>query len=191
MDSVSAKAALRKEVIARRSLITAIEQQAFAQRLATVGADFAAEKRASVAAVFWSIGDEPPTFPLLQNLARQGIATALPVIQGRGLPLAMRLWKEAEPLAEGQWGIKEPLPEAQEVFPDLLFVPLAAYDRAGNRLGYGAGYYDRTLARLRAMKPIITVGVAYGIQETQTIPVDATDEPLDYVLTDREWIICR
>ncbi len=75
--------------------------------------------------------------------------------------------------------------------PDLLFVPLAAYDRSGNRLGYGAGYYDRTLAKLRAAKAITAVGVAYDIQEMQAIPTDATDEKLDYVLTDHEWIICK
>lgn len=191
MDSVSAKAALRKDVLARRSHVTEAERQAFAQRLATVGAGFAAEKRSSLASVFWSIGDEPSTFPLLQSLARQGIATALPAILGRGKPLALRLWKEGVPLAQGQWGIKEPVAEAEEVFPDLLFVPLVAYDRAGNRLGYGAGYYDRTLARLRTMKPVIAVGVAYGVQEIQAVPVDATDEKLDYVLTDHDWIVCQ
>ena len=74
MDSVSAKAALRKDVLARRSLVTETQRQAFAERLASVGAAFAAEKQASLASVFWSIGDEPPTLPLLQSLARQGIA---------------------------------------------------------------------------------------------------------------------
>lgn len=191
MDSVSAKAALRKDVLARRSLVTETQRQAFAERLASVGAAFAAEKQASLASVFWSIGDEPPTLPLLQSLARQGIATALPAILGRGKPLALRLWKEGEPLAQGQWGIKEPVAEAEEGFPDLLFVPLVAYDRSGNRLGYGAGYYDRTLARLRSMKPVIAVGIAYAAQEAEGIPIDPTDEKLDFVLNDREWIVCR
>jgi 5-formyltetrahydrofolate cyclo-ligase len=191
MDSVSAKAALRKDALARRTLITGIEQRAFAQRLAMIGAGIVAEKRASVVSAFWSIGTEPATLPLLQNLARQGVATALPVMQGRGAPLVFRLWKEGEALADAMWGIKEPLPDAREVYPDLLFVPLAAYDRAGNRLGYGAGFYDRTLARLRAMKPITAVGVAFDIQELPAIPVEPTDEKLDYVLTNHEWIICK
>lgn len=168
-----------------------MESRAFAQRLAKIGAGIVAEKKVSIVSAFWSIGDEPSTFPLLENLARQGVETALPVMQGRRAPLLFRLWKEGEPLREAKWGIKEPLPGAREVLPDLLFVPLAAYDRAGNRLGYGAGYYDRTLAKLRATKPVTAIGVAYGIQEMQEIPAEAYDEKLDYVLTDHEWIICR
>ncbi len=191
MDGRSAKAALRKEALARRGLITEIEARAFAERLAKIGAGIVAEKQAGTVSAFWSIGDEPATFPLLEHLSQQGVTTALPVMQGRGAPLAFRLWKAGEPLAEAKWGIKEPLPSAREVFPDLLFVPLAAYDRAGNRLGYGAGYYDRTLAKLRAVKKITAVGVAYDIQEMPAIPTEAYDEKLDYVLSDHEWIVCR
>ncbi len=190
-DITSAKAALRKESLARRELITPDESRAFGERLAQVGANLAAERQVSTVSAFASIGSEPPTAPLLAALAKLGIGTALPVMQGRGKPLLFRLWAEGEPLNEVKWGIKEPLPEAPEVFPDLLFVPLAAYDRAGNRLGYGAGFYDRTIARLRAMKPITTVGVAFSIQETQIVPTHETDEKLDYVLTDHDWIICK
>lgn len=191
MQASAVKAALRSQALARRGLVNGIESRAFAQRLANIGAGIVAEKKASGVAVFWSIGTEPSTFPLLANLARQGVATALPVMQGRDAPLLFRLWKESEPLAEVKWGIKEPLPSAREMLPDLLFVPLVAYDRAGNRLGYGAGYYDRTLAKLRATKTITAVGVAFCIQEMAEIPVEAYDEKLDYVLTDHEWIICK
>ncbi len=191
MPASAAKAALRSQALARRGLINGIESRAFTQRLANIGAGIVAEKKAHIVSAFWSIGDEPATLPLLHNLARQGVLTALPVMQGRGTPLLFRLWKEGEPLAEVKWGIKEPLPEAREVQPDLLFVPLAAYDRAGNRLGYGAGYYDRTLAELRAAKSITAVGVAFDIQEMAEIPVEAYDEKLDYVLTDHEWIVCK
>jgi 5-formyltetrahydrofolate cyclo-ligase len=191
-DVTSAKAALRKEALARRDAsITPEQSVAFGERLAEIGARFAAERQVRTASAFASIGSEPPTAPLLAALAKLGIGTGLPVMQGRGKPLLFRLWAEGEPLNEVKWGIKEPLPAAPEVFPDLLFVPLAAYDRSGNRLGYGAGFYDRTLARLRAMKPITTVGVAFSIQETETVPTDATDEKLDFVLTDRDWIICK
>ncbi|MGB8276711.1 MAG: 5-formyltetrahydrofolate cyclo-ligase [Methylovirgula sp.] len=191
MQAPATKAALRSQALARRGLITEVESRAFAQRLAKIGAGIVAEKKVSIVSAFWSIGDEPSTFPLLENLARQGVETALPVMQGRRAPLLFRLWKEGEPLSEAKWGIKQPLPGAREVLPDLLFVPLAAYDRAGNRLGYGAGYYDRTLAKLRATKPVTAIGVAYGIQEMQEIPAEAYDEKLDYVLTDHEWIICK
>jgi 5-formyltetrahydrofolate cyclo-ligase len=87
--------------------------------------------------------------------------------------------------------IEEPLKGAPEVAPDLLFVPLAAFDRTGNRIGYGAGFYDRTLRQLRAMKPICAVGVGYAAQEAPAIPAEPHDESLDYVLTERELIDCR
>ncbi len=116
MDLAAAKAQLRKEALARRGLITEIEARAFARRLANIGAGIVAEKKAGIVSAFWSIDTEPSTLPLLQNLARQGIATALPVMQGRGTPLLFRLWKEGEPLNEVKWGIKEPLPEARGGF---------------------------------------------------------------------------
>lgn len=111
-------------------------------------------------------------------------------MQGRGAPLLFRLWKQGEPVAESKWGIQEPM-YGPEVFPDMLFVPLLAFDRAGNRLGYGGGFYDRTLARLRTMQKIIAVGVAYCAQEVPEVPSDSHDQKLDYVLTEREWIVCR
>ncbi len=189
MNVISTKAALRREVLARRALVEEDAARAFARRLADIGAAFAAEKAAKIVSAYWSINDEASTFLLLDRLAAKGIATALPVMQGRGAPLGFRLWKKDEPLGEAKWGIKEPFPAA-EVFPDLLFVPLAGFDRAGNRLGYGAGFYDRTLARLRALQPILAVGVAYAGQELPAIPSEAYDQKLDYVLTDREWIVC-
>ena len=190
MDAISTKAALRREILARRELVAEGDAHAFARRLADVGAAFAVEKAAKIVSAYWSIDDEASTFLLLDKLAAEGIATALPVMQGRGAPLCFRLWKKGEPLGEAKWGIKEPL-LAPEVFPDLLFVPLLGFDRSGNRLGYGAGFYDRTLARLRTMQPIIAVGVAYAVQELPAIPSEAYDQKLDYVLTDREWIVCE
>lgn len=191
MDLAAAKAALRKEALARREGISENEARAFAGRLAALGAQLVAERRPASISAFWSIGAEPSTFPLLEALQQRNVATALPIIEGRGKPLTFRLWKKGEPLAEAKWGIKEPVGDAQEVFPDLLFVPLAAFDRSGNRLGYGAGFYDRTIARLRRMKPITTIGVAFAIQEVASVPTDETDEKLNFVLTDREWIVCK
>jgi 5-formyltetrahydrofolate cyclo-ligase len=191
MDLAAAKAALRKEALARREGVSQDEAQAFAERLATIGARLVAERKPASVSAFWSIGAEPSTFPLLEALQRQNVPTALPVIEGRGKPLTFRLWQKGEPLAEAKWGIKEPLPQAEEVFPDLLFMPLAAFDKSGNRLGYGAGFYDRTLARLKSMKPITTIGIAFAIQEVARVPTGETDEKLDFVLTDRDWIICK
>ncbi len=188
MDVVSAKADLRREALARRKLVKEDEARAFAHRLAAVGAAFAAEKAARIVSAYWSIDDEASTFLLLDELAARDISTALPVMQGRGAPLCFRLWKKGAPLGEAKWGIKEPL-AGHEVFPDLLFVPLLSFDRAGHRLGYGAGFYDRTLARLRAMQAVTAVGVGYAVQELPAIPCENYDQKLDFILTEREWIV--
>jgi 5-formyltetrahydrofolate cyclo-ligase len=102
-----------------------------------------------------------------------------------------RTWALGEPLGKGVWGIREPRPEAAEVMPDILLVPLAAFDRTGHRIGYGAGYYDLTLSALRARKPILAVGLAYAAQEIAAVPATARDARLDLVLTEREVIDCR
>ncbi len=85
-------------------------------------------------------------------------------------------------------GIPEPLDVAPAVDPDLLFTPLACFDRRGRRIGYGAGYYDRSLARLRAMKTIHAVGVAYGVCEVAAVPYEAHDQSLDAIVTEQETI---
>ena len=103
----------------------------------------------------------------------------------------MRAWAFGEALGSGVWGIREPKPEAPEVFPDILIVPLVAFDRAGYRLGYGAGYYDMTIARLRGMKKISAIGIAFAAQEVTDLPKTDHDEKLDFVLTEREIIDLR
>ena len=140
-------------------------------------------------AAFSPIRDEPDPAALLAALQRAGFATALPATVGRAEPLVFRLWRAGEPLAEGAMGVLEPKPAAASVEPDLLFVPLAAFDRQGNRLGYGAGCYDRALKRLRAGGSIRAVGVAYAVSEVPAAPAEAHDERLDFILTEREWIV--
>ena len=109
----------------------------------------------------------------------------------RGQPLVMRSWAWGEPLASGVWGIREPRPEAPQVDPDILLVPLLAFDRAGYRLGYGGGYYDLTLAQLRSRKAVTAVGLAYAVQEIAQVPTTPRDAVLDLVLTEREVIDLR
>ena len=116
---------------------------------------------------------------------------ALPVVSGRGNPLIMRAWNWGEPLSPGVWGIREPMPEAAEVEPDILLVPLLAFDRTGRRLGYGGGYYDVTLARLRARKAVVAVGLAFAVQEVPAVPTTPRDALLDLVLTEQEVIDLR
>ncbi len=129
--------------------------------------------------------------PLMRAFAAAGAQLALPVVMGKGQPLTLRAWAFGEPLNAGVWGIREPPPEAPEVFPDVLIVPLLAFDRAGNRIGYGAGYYDMTIARLRAMKAVTTMGIAFAAQEIAQVPATPRDATLDLVLTEREVIDLR
>ena len=126
--------------------------------------------------------------PLMRKLFDAGAQLALPVIAGRGKPLIMRAWKFGDPFKAGQWGIREPVAEAAEVYPDILIVPLAAFDRHGHRIGFGAGYYDMTIAALRAKKKVTAVGIAFAVQEIERVPTTDRDARLDFMLTEREVI---
>jgi 5-formyltetrahydrofolate cyclo-ligase len=183
------KAALRRDALARRDAIEPAARAAFAHRLAEGGLRLARLWRPQIISAFHPLRDEPDTLPLLTALAAEGFATALPAVVGRGSPLAFRLWRPGEPTRAGAMAIREPLEEAPAVDPDLLFVPLACFDRRGNRIGYGAGFYDRTLAGLRAMKPIHAAGVAYGVCEVAAVPYETHDQSLDAVVTDQETIL--
>lgn len=145
----------------------------------------------TVASGFWPMRSEIDPSPLMRQLAARGARLALPVIKGRGLPLAFRAYAFGDALRGGTWGIHEPLPGAASVLPDLLIVPLVAFDRRGHRIGYGAGYYDMTLRELRARKPILAIGLGFAVQEISAVPATPRDERLDLVLTERELIDCR
>jgi 5-formyltetrahydrofolate cyclo-ligase len=140
---------------------------------------------------FSSMKTEINPLPLLRKFVEAGATLALPCIVGRGHPLIMRAWDFGAPLEAGQWSIREPTTDAAEVAPDIVIVPLAAFDRAGQRIGYGAGYYDMTLHKLRALKKIVAIGIAFAAQETARIPATERDERLDLVLTEREVIHFR
>ena len=129
--------------------------------------------------------------PLMRKLSHAGAQLALPAIAGRGKPLIMRAWKFGDPFKAGQWGIREPMPEAGEIAPDILIVPLAAFDRQGHRIGYGAGYYDMTINALRARKKVVAIGIAFAAQEIPKVPATERDARLDLVLTEYETIDFR
>jgi 5-formyltetrahydrofolate cyclo-ligase len=140
---------------------------------------------------FMPLKSEINPLPLMRKLEELGARLALPVVAGKGKPLVMRAWAWGEPLAAGVWGIREPKPQAPEVEPDILLVPLLAFDRAGHRIGYGAGYYDMTIAALRAKKRVNAVGIAFSAQEVAKVPTTPQDARLDLVLTEREVIDLR
>jgi 5-formyltetrahydrofolate cyclo-ligase len=184
------KATLRRTAAARRDALPAEVRQAAAEAIA--GRAFPLTIAAgAVVSGFMPIKSEINPLPLMQKLAAGGARLALPRIVGRGHPLSMRAWAFGAPLARGQWGIREPAADAPEVDPDILIVPLLAFDRAGYRIGFGAGYYDMTLASLRARKTITAVGVAFAAQEVAAVPHTERDARLDLVLTEREVIDLR
>lgn len=183
------KAALRAQALAKRDALAAAERQAAAETIATRA--FPVEVAGTIVSGFMPMKTEINPLPLLRKLADAGAQMALPAIAGRGKPLIMRAWKIGDPLQTGQWGIREPTPEAAEVAPDILIVPLAAFDRAGHRIGYGAGYYDMTIKALRAKKKVVAIGVAFAAQEIARVPATTRDARLDLVLTEREVIDFR
>ena len=185
------KPALRAQALARRGVTPVEAAETFAAHLAAEGLALVKRLRPAIVSAYFPLGGELSTLPLLEKLAEAGVKTALPVTGRLGTPLVFRLWHHGEPTVRGKMAIEEPSPQSPEAAPDLLFVPLAAFDRGGHRIGYGAGFYDRTLAALRAQKNIWAVGVAYASQELPEIPHEAHDERLDYVLTERELIDCR
>ena len=183
------KTTLRREALARRGAVAPGARVAFSRRLANEGLRLARLWRPRAVSAFHTLRDEPDTLQLLSALAAEGFATALPVVVGRESPLTFRLWRPGDPTRSGAMSIAEPLQAAPAVDPDLLFVPLACFDRRGHRIGYGAGYYDRTLAGLRAIKPIHAVGVAYGVCEVAAVPYEAHDQSLDAIVTEQETIL--
>jgi 5-formyltetrahydrofolate cyclo-ligase len=133
---------------------------------------------------------EITTIPMLDRLHRSGWQTCLPIVIGMEEPLVFRAWVPGEPLVPGAWDIPVPLETAPEVVPDVLLVPMLAFDRKGFRLGYGGGFYDRTLEKLRALKTVVAIGVAYHAQMVDEVPVGLHDAPLDYVMTEQDSFAC-
>jgi 5-formyltetrahydrofolate cyclo-ligase len=184
------KARLRAAALARRDALPAAERQVAAQAIAARAFPVAVAA-GSIVSGFSPMKSEINPVPLMRKLSDAGAQLAMPVIAGRGKPLIMRAWQFGAPLQAGPWGIREPTPDAPEVAPDILIVPLACFDRAGHRIGYGAGYYDMTIHALRAKKKVVAVGIAYAAQEIERVPASERDARLDLVLTEREVIDFR
>lgn len=121
--------------------------------------------------------------PAMDEAAAHG-TVCLPVIDGAGLPLRFRQWTPDCAMEEGTFGAQIPANGAW-IEPEILIVPLVAFDRRGGRLGYGGGFYDRTLEGLRAKRPTLAIGFAFAAQEATALPLEATDQPLDLIVTER------
>jgi 5-formyltetrahydrofolate cyclo-ligase len=184
------KAELRAAALAKREAMPAQQRADAASTIAARDFPVPVAKGAIVSG-FSPMKSEINPIPLMRKLFDAGAQLALPVIVGRGKPLIMRAWKFGDPFKAGQWGIREPVAEAPEVYPDILIVPLAAFDRRGHRIGFGAGYYDMTIAALRAKKKVTAVGIAFSVQEIERVPSTDRDARLDFMLTEREVIDFR
>jgi 5-formyltetrahydrofolate cyclo-ligase len=177
------KATLRAAGLAARDALSDAERAAAALALAARGLPFEILP-GNVVSGYSPIRSEIDPVPLMRALAEQGARLALPAVMARGKSLAFRAWSAGDRLMLGPLGILEPSPAAAELIPDIMLVPLAAFDRAGHRIGYGAGHYDFTLAHLRKVKPIAAIGIAFAVQEIKTVPALPHDVALDYVLTE-------
>jgi 5-formyltetrahydrofolate cyclo-ligase len=135
----------------------------------------------AVVAGFWPMGHEIDIRPLMRALEARGHRLCLPRTPKRGLPLDFRAFAFGDALVKGPVGTQQPAEDAPRVTPDWVIVPLLAFDRAGRRLGYGGGYYDRTLA---ALPGVGTLGVAFSCQEMDVVPAGPLDAPLDAVATE-------
>jgi len=174
------KAALRREAEERRRHLARPD---YAERVAA-HADRLVIAAGAVVSGYMAFREEADPGQLLQALEQRGHVIALPAIVARAQPLRFHRWNATDALQDHAYGVKEPLGSAEMVVPDVLLVPLLAFDASGFRLGYGGGYYDRTLAALRAMKPILAIGIAYAGQEVDAVPHDGHDQKLDGLLSE-------
>jgi 5-formyltetrahydrofolate cyclo-ligase len=133
---------------------------------------------------FWSMGDEIDLLPLLTLLSKNGVICVLPVMEKKAAPLVFREWRPGIEMHRASFGMMEPTPDSPQHMPTIVVTPLLAFDAEGFRIGYGGGYYDRTLEALRAAGPVTAIGVAYEAQEVAEVPRDHFDQPLDWIVTE-------
>ncbi len=183
------KAALRAEASEIRREVWLKSGAAASRALAVRGAPLIGAMQAFCAAGYFPVHDELDPLPLLEALHAQGLCTALPVVRP-GPDLIFRQWSPGAPLKRGKFGLRQPGAGRIELMPDIVLVPLLAFDRKGGRLGYGAGYYDAALRRMRQRAQVAAIGIAFDEQEFPEVPQEPQDEPLDTILTPSRVIAC-
>lgn len=177
-----AKDALRKQAHAVRAALSEDARIEAAKAVADHFFETVAYAPEDVIAGYWRIRDELDCQPILVRLMDSGQKVVLPVVEGDEAPLDLRVWEADAPLYEAGFGTLAPSDLAPRAIPDLVLMPLLGFDGEGTRLGYGGGYYDRTLAVL-PKKPLL-IGLAFAAQELSFIPREAHDVPLDAVVTE-------
>ncbi len=184
MSLVEEKQAARRAATLRRD---AAHRAHAASAPARVSAYFASTFRLEPGVAvsgYWPGRSELDIRPLMARLQEAGHPIGLPVVMGRGKPLSFRRWRSGDHLEPRAFGLMEPAAAAPEMAPKVLLVPFLAFDREGYRIGYGAGYYDLTLASLRGHGEVLAIGVGYAAQGVASLPRDGHDERLDWVVTE-------
>jgi len=191
---VKAKKILRDRAKRRRRTLSQNTVAAAQRQCELFVESFEAELRRSptpTVSGYWPMDDEFDVRPLMIRLYKLGHVCALPVVVARGKALMFRRWQPGDPLIKAKLGMREPSAHAANTVPDILLTPLLAFDDRGRRLGYGGGFYDLTLRKLRAARQIIAVGVAYQAQRVDKVPTSDRDERLDWIVTEERAIRCE
>jgi 5-formyltetrahydrofolate cyclo-ligase len=185
-----AKRALRAEMIAARAAHgldgAAAARAVRDQFLAAIPLD----RPNVIISGYWPIDDEFDPRPLLEALSAQGCECALPVVTAPRQPLDFRRWRPGDRLRKVSFGLSEPVAQAPHLEPTVVIAPMLAVDTTGRRLGYGGGFYDRTIDRLRQTGPILVAAIGYDFQVRPTVPAGEDDQMVDWVMTERRAIEC-
>lgn len=180
------KEQLRNEALARRDGLDKAFRQEAAEAITRQALDLPELRDVTPIGAYWPIRSEVDPRPLMEALLERGQDVSLSQILHPHL--SWRLWQPGDVLIKGGFGVREPGPDAPEVFPKCLIVPLVAFDRRGGRIGYGKGHFDRAIAALEAQHPTLTIGLAYAVQEIEQVPVEDHDRLLDVIITETEII---
>lgn len=176
------KERLRSEMLARRDALDDSLREEAARRIAERVLGFSELQDVTPVGAYWPIRSEVDPRRLMEALIARGQDVALSQILHPHL--SWRLWQPGDVLIKGGFGVREPGPDAPEVFPKALLVPLVAFDRRGGRIGYGKGHFDRAIAALETQHPVLTIGLAYAVQEIDEVPVEPHDRLLDVIITE-------
>lgn len=177
---------LRREAFARREALDVAFRREASQHIADRALGFSGLDDITPIGGYWPIRSEVDPRPLMEGLVTRGQGVALSRMIDPHL--TFRLWRPGDVLVPAGFGVQEPPPDAPEALPVALLVPLLAFDRRGGRIGYGKGYFDRAIAALEQRHRILTVGLAYAVQEIEQVPIEAHDRPLDIVITETELV---
>lgn len=188
MDYSFLKHRLRDAAVHKRAGLGADFARYAARDLPQI-ADSLPMPQSPVVSAYWALKTELDLRPLMNAFYDKGVPVCLPVVTGKRESLLFRLWSPQAELVKGLYGTEQPDEKYETVEPNVLFLPLLAFDRQGGRLGYGGGFYDRTVHELRAKNPeVIVVGTGFSAQEIDEVPVEDTDEKMDWILTESELI---